>query len=142
MWAGTEVEDEALCEWLQRTFPHRIIGRAVAGEAIPEPTVEELRKRHCGLSEADELQRRIWGIDKDDPSCGGRIRVCGVGSRGEMERERGSDSGGVRKFTQGDLEVFLRGRAAAASGSGGSTRKRSAEADGDAAAAPSVKRRG
>ncbi|KAK7926597.1 cytochrome b5 [Apiospora marii] len=145
MWAGTELEDEGLCEWLRQYFPYRIIGRAVAGEAIPEPTVEELLKSRVGPSEEeakeDELQRLIWGIDKDDPSCGGRIRFCGRGERGHGRACKG-EGGGRRKFGQGDLENFLRNRAAklkSASGRGG--KKRSADVDGKAAAGPSVKRR-
>lgn len=147
VWAGTELEDERLREWLKQDFPYRIIGRAVAGEAIPEPTVEELLESRVGPSELedqeDELQRMIWGIEKDDPSCGGRIRFCGRGARGHG---RESEGRGRRKFGQGDLKLFLRRRAAkltSASGRGG--KRRSAEADldvdGEAAPGPSVKRR-
>ncbi|KAK8043138.1 hypothetical protein PG994_013621 [Apiospora phragmitis] len=122
MWAGTEVRDEALRTWLREGFSHRIVGRAVVGEASAEPTVEELLKNHSGLHEeepdeaADAARRRaIWGFDKDDASCGGLIRFCERGPGGCCGAHRRRASPAVNKTKK---------RAAAADGEEGGRRRR------------------
>ncbi|KAK8052303.1 hypothetical protein PG993_003688 [Apiospora rasikravindrae] len=123
MWAGRELRDDRLRKWLQEHFPHRVIGRVVAGEARPEPTVEELLTSRIETEQdkiRDELRRRIWGIEKDDETCGGRIKFCGG-------RKRGCG----------------RGRGAAPGWGPSKGRKRAAtDADGGDVTRPAVKRRG
>ncbi|KAK8081106.1 hypothetical protein PG997_008924 [Apiospora hydei] len=100
MWAGRELRDEALRKWLWEDFPQRVIGRVVAGEASREPTVEELLKNNTGTNETeqdrarDELRRTMWGIDKDDETCGGLIKFCG-GRRGVWAASTWRTCGGV-----------------------------------------------
>ncbi|KAK8119752.1 uncharacterized protein PG998_004378 [Apiospora kogelbergensis] len=133
MWAGQEVQDESLRAWLRDDFAYRVVGRAVPGAAPPEPTVDELLRRHRGVDgpadrAARAARKRVWGIDEDDPTLGGLVHVC------SGSRTRRHNNGGGRPGN---------GPAEAARG-----RKRSAEAedgggggDGDAAG-PATKKRG
>ncbi|KAK7996473.1 hypothetical protein PG989_004513 [Apiospora arundinis] len=126
LWAGKEVQDTALRAWLWDEFQYRIIGRAVAGEASPEPTVEELVRRHTGVDRAEvkaeeERLSTIWGFDKNDPTCGGLVQFChgARGGRHEHEHSRAAAGPGNRGMKR-------------AAGSG----------DGDDTRGPAMKKRG
>lgn len=99
LWAGKEVQDAALRTWLWDEFQYRIIGRIVAGEASPEPTVEELVRRHTGVDQAEvkaeeERLSTIWGFDKNDPTCGGLVQFCHGAQGGRHGHEHSQASAG------------------------------------------------
>lgn len=66
IWAGRELGDEILAEWLAENYPHYVIGKLVPGEAWPEPELPNQEELEAAERERKEEQLHRKGKFPDN----------------------------------------------------------------------------